>query len=265
MTVLPFTKMQGLGNDFMVVDATQHTYPLTAQLIQQWAGRHWGIGFDQLLLIEPARQVNMDFFYRIFNADGSEAEQCGNGLRCITKYIFDKKLSTQPQLKIGTLTGLHITERLANGMIRVVMGKPTYLTGLEQISIGSQTMACFSLGIGNPHTVLQVGDITKAPVAEIGSLLNQSNYFPQGVNVEFMQVITRNEVKLRVFERTIGETLACGSGACAAAVAGYLTDILSNDVTVLLPGGELLIQVAADQTITMIGPAVTVYEGSINL
>ena len=216
MTTIRFTKMHGLGNDFMVVDATQQPCLLNAGQIQQLADRHTGIGFDQLLWIEAPKHSEMDFFYRIFNVDGSEAEQCGNGLRCITRYIHTKQLSHKNPLKIGTLKGLQLAEQLAGGLIRVVMGKPNYLIGFEDILVQNQWVRSFSLGMGNPHTVIQVPDITSAKVVELGGLLNNHVHFPKGVNVEFMQILTPSRIRLRVFERAVGETLACGSGACAA-------------------------------------------------
>lgn len=265
MTTIRFTKMHGLGNDFMVIDATQQPCPLIPEQIRQLANRHMGIGFDQLLLIEPPKHKEMDFFYRIFNIDGSEAEQCGNGLRCITQYIHTKKLSLKNPLKIGTLKGIQLSEQLAGGLVRVVMGKPSYLIGFEEIQIHNQVVKSFSLGMGNPHTVILVRDVSIARVAELGKLLNNHPHFPQGINVEFMQVLTSSHIRLRVFERAVGETLACGSGACAAVAAGQAQGLLAPEVTVELPGGELWIATDSTKQLTMVGPAATVYEGKIIL
>lgn len=263
MKKIRFTKMHGLGNDFMVVNAIENPSALTPSQIRQLADRHRGVGFDQLLLIEQPQHAGMDFFYRIFNVDGSEAEQCGNGLRCIVKFIYDKQLTNNVTLRIGTLKGIQIAEPPADGLIRVVMGKPSYIKGIQQFAIGEQVINCFSLGMGNPHTVIQVSDINQAPVADVGSILNRAPEFPQGVNVEFMQIVHPNHIHLRVYERAVGETLACGSGACAAVAAGWLQGLLADKVTVSLPGGELWIEIASDHTITMQGPATTVYEGEI--
>lgn len=257
--------MHGLGNDFMVVDATRQLYSFTPAQIQQLADRHRGVGFDQLLLIEPARHEEMDFFYRIFNADGSMAEQCGNGLRCITKFIIDKGLSTRSYLRIGTAKGIQQAVLLPNGLVQVVMGKPTSLQGMTDLSVNERLIHSFSLSFGNPHTVIQVSDVMTAPVQKLGALLNQHSHFPLGVNVSFMQIASSTRMDLRVFERGVGETLACGSGACAAALAAYLQGLAADRVTVSLPGGELTITIASDHTVTMIGPAAIVYEGQVNL
>jgi diaminopimelate epimerase len=265
MTTIRFTKMHGLGNDFMVVNAIAQPYLLKAEQIRQLANRNTGIGFDQLLLIEPPRHSEMDFFYRIFNIDGSEAEQCGNGLRCITHYLQTKQLSFKNPLRIGTLKGLHLAEQLADGSIKVIIGKPSYVTGLEELQLGGQLLKCFSLNLGNPHTVIQVPNIKAAPIGKIGALFNSHPHFPNGVNVEFMQVETPSLIRLRVFERAVGETLACGSGACAAVVAGQIQGLLATKVRVELPGGSLLIETDSANRITMLGPAVTVYEGEVTL
>jgi diaminopimelate epimerase len=262
---ITFTKMHGLGNDFMVVDATRHSYSFTDTQIQRLGHRHFGVGFDQLLLIEPSRNDDMDFYYRIFNVDGKEAEQCGNGLRCIVKYIVDKGLATAKSLTIGTQKGLHGAKVLQDGQVQVSLGQPTAIQGQTTLQLGQHKVECFSLSLGNPHAVIQVEDIAQAPVNELGQLINEHGFFPAGVNVGFMQRVAANHIRLRVFERGVGETLACGSGACAAVLTGFLQQILSTMVTVALPGGELAITVDANNAVSMIGPAVTVYEGMISV
>jgi len=257
--------MHGLGNDFMVVDARSQVFSLTALQISQLADRHRGVGFDQLLLIEKPRGPEMDFFYRIFNVDGNEAEQCGNGLRCITRFIYDKGLANKQLLKIGTQKGLQLTKLLANGLIEVVMGEPSYLRGKEQLQLEQHSVEFFSLGFGNPHAVIRVDELKHAPVSHWGLALNQHSHFPQGINVGFMQIFTPEHIGLRVYERAVGETLACGSGACAAVTAGQLQGLLAAKVKVSLPGGELWIERNAQQETIMLGPAASVYEGVVTI
>lgn len=275
MSHIAFTKMQGLGNDFMVIDATRRALNLAPDLIKRWSNRHYGIGFDQLLLIEAPRSHDTDFFYRIFNADGSEVTQCGNGARCLARFVLDKGLSQKAKLSIETASSRMILEHCDDGEVKVAMGVPEF----EPASIPFQATSRAStytlmvddkpytvciLALGNPHCVLQVADVKTAPVTTVGAAIAKLAVFPQSVNVGFMQIISPQQVDLRVYERGVGETLACGSGACAAVVAGRLLNVLQEQVTVTLPGGTLSIHCPdISQVVWMKGPAVTVYEGEI--
>jgi diaminopimelate epimerase len=237
---LRFTKMQGLGNDFVVFDAINQRVELNADQYRKLADRHFGIGCDQILLIEPARLAQTDFHYRIFNADGSEVEQCGNGARCFARFVHDKGLTPKRQIPVGTAAGRILLSLESDGLIRVNMG--------------------------NPHAVLAVDAVESAPVAQLGPQIENHPDFPQRVNVGFMQRLDRQHIKLRVYERGSGETLACGSGACAAVVTGRLQGLLDARVQVNLPGGELVIEWEGEDTAVMMsGPAETVFEGTIEL
>ncbi|MBR6877005.1 MAG: diaminopimelate epimerase [Neisseriaceae bacterium] len=282
MKTLRFTKMHGLGNDFMVIDGVNQTFTPNAEQIQQWSNRHTGIGFDQLLLVEKSEQVGVDFRYRIFNADGGEVEQCGNGARCFVKFVSEKGLTDKKEIIVQTAKGL-ISPRLNdNGLITVNMGNPRFsandvpfvLRANEQDAdtsyivvngIDSAKMAILSMG--NPHAVMLVDDVTTAPVANWGAALQQHNRFPERVNVGFMQILDDQHIKLRVFERGTGETQACGTGACAAVVAGVRWQLLAQDkdVQVSLPGGDLFIRYTADNQVLMTGEACSVFEGEIAL
>jgi len=273
---LKFTKMQGLGNDFVVLDGINQAVNLDRQQIRRLADRHFGIGCDQLLLVEKA-QGQADFRYRIFNADGGEVEQCGNGARCFVRYVHDHGLTQHNEIRIETLSGV-ISPRLENdGNITVNMGKPVFeperipfvadqraLT--YQLELPDNPVTICALSMGNPHAVRVVTDITHAPVATEGALIEQHRRFPNKVNVGYLQVIDRNHIKLRVFERGAGETLACGTGACAAVVAGINLGLLDRQVVVSTQGGDLTISWQGyDEPVWMTGPAVTVFEGEINL
>ncbi|MBQ9601337.1 MAG: diaminopimelate epimerase [Neisseriaceae bacterium] len=282
MKTLRFTKMHGLGNDFMVIDGVNQTFTPNAEQIQQWSNRHTGIGFDQLLLVEKSEQVGVDFRYRIFNADGGEVEQCGNGARCFVKFVSEKGLTDKKEIIVQTAKGL-ISPRLNdNGLITVNMGNPRFsandvpfvLRANEQDAdtsyivvngIDSAKMAILSMG--NPHAVMLVDDVTTAPVANWGAALQQHHRFPERVNVGFMQILDDHHIKLRVFERGTGETQACGTGACAAVVAGVRWQLLAQDkdVQVSLPGGDLFIRYTADNQVLMTGEACSVFEGEIAL
>lgn len=282
MKTLRFTKMHGLGNDFMVIDGVNQTFTPNAEQIQQWSNRHTGIGFDQLLLVEKSEQVGVDFRYRIFNADGGEVEQCGNGARCFVKFVSEKGLTDKKEIIVQTAKGL-ISPRLNdNGLITVNMGNPRFsaddvpfvLRANEQDAdtsyivvngIDSAKMAILSMG--NPHAVMLVDDVTTAPVANWGAALQQHHRFPERVNVGFMQILDDQHIKLRVFERGTGETQACGTGACAAVVAGVRWQLLAQDkdVQVSLPGGDLFIRYTADNQVLMTGEACSVFEGEIAL
>jgi len=273
---LKFTKMQGLGNDFVVLDGINQLVNLDQQQIRLLADRHFGIGCDQLLLVEKAAG-QADFRYRIFNADGSEVEQCGNGARCFVRYVHDHGLTQKNEIRIETLSGVISPKLEINGNVTVNMGKPIFepekipfvaekyaLT--YQLEIQGKPVTISALSMGNPHAVRVVQDIENAPVDAEGALIETHPRFPKRVNVGYMQVTDRNHIKLRVFERGAGETLACGTGACAAVVAGINLGLLDNQVTVRTRGGELTISwQGQDEPVWMTGPAVTVFEGVINL
>jgi len=275
--MLSFMKMHGLGNDFVVIDAINQKVDLTTQQIQFIADRHFGIGCDQVLLVEPARALDTDFYYRIFNADGSEVEQCGNGARCFANFVHIAGLSDKEILHVGTLSGSIHLKHEENGQVRVNMGAPELdpkLIPFEAeaqskyypIEVDDKSFKVAAVSMGNPHAVIQVKSVADAPVEEIGSLVERHPRFPQRVNVGFMAVKDRQHIDLRVFERGAGETLACGSGACAAVVAGRVNGLLDEQVEVNLPGGTLMISWAGgDAPVWMSGPAVQVFEGKIKL
>ncbi|PKM28912.1 MAG: diaminopimelate epimerase [Gammaproteobacteria bacterium HGW-Gammaproteobacteria-11] len=275
--LLRFTKMHGLGNDFMVIDlVTQHAQ-LTAKQISQWSNRHTGIGFDQLLLVEPPNNPDMDFRYRIFNADGGEVEQCGNGARCFARFVLDKRLTAKSTIHVETSGGPIVLEVRKDGQITVDMGAPRFSPAeipfqadSEALSyplvVGEQQLQVSALSMGNPHCVTLVDNLDQYPVAEIGPLVERHARFPRAVNAGFMQLVDRHHARLRVYERGVGETLACGTGACAAAVAGIRLGHLESPVSIDLPGGTLQIEWAGPgQSVMMTGPATRVYEGQIRL
>ncbi|MEE9451754.1 MAG: diaminopimelate epimerase [Gammaproteobacteria bacterium] len=272
-----FTKMHGLGNDFIIIDGVHQTIQLNKKIVQQYADRHLGIGFDQCLLIEKPSQENADFDVRIFNADGSEAEQCGNGIRCVARFIVDKKLSHKKDLQLAIAKNIISTKIETDDTVRVNMGQPQLqpqqipMVAAQQalsypIRIENNTINVHAIGMGNPHAVILVDDIQQAPVKTLGATLTQHACFPQGANIGFMQILNPQHIQLRVVERGVGETLACGSGACAAMVAGRLAHDLEEHVTVSLPGGDLKIAWAGHGAdVYMTGPAVFVFEGSIEI
>ena len=275
--LLRFTKMHGLGNDFIVFDLITQSLHVDARLIRHLADRHRGIGGDQVLVIEPPTDPEMDFRYRIFNQDGSELGQCGNGARCVALYIREKRLSAKRRLRVETLGG-PLDLLLGKGtVVSVGMGvprlQPQEIPFEADLQASSYTLdadgECLEISavsMGNPHAVLLVENVDLAPVAELGPRLETHPRFPEGANIGFMQVIDRTEVRLRVFERGAGETLACGSGACAAVVAGRLRDLLDERVRVYLPGGYLQIEWRGEgEPLLMSGPATTVFEGQISL
>ena len=278
--LLRFTKMHGLGNDFMMVDLVSQHVTLSPELIKALSDRRLGIGFDQLLTVQVPTKPDKDFRYSIYNADGSEAEQCGNGARCFLTFVRDEGLTTKSTIKLETLNG-NITCKLEkNGNVTVDMGKPTlqpskvpFVADRTQasydLSLGPDYPDMFSvsaLSVGNPHAVINVPAVDNAPVLQVGSLIERHPRFPEGVNVGFMQVVTRKKIKLRVFERGVGETKACGSGACAAVVAGRLQGLLDDTVDVQLTGGHLSINWGGkNETIKMTGPASKVYKGGVQI
>lgn len=274
---LKFTKMQALGNDFIVLNGITQKVDLTPTQYQHLANRHFGIGCDQFLIIEAARQADTDFYYRIINADGGEVEQCGNGARCFAKYVFEKGLTRKREIRVETVSGI-IVPRLENDdQVTVNMGSPRFdplqipfLAKAAAITypllIGNIEREISVVSMGNPHAVQIVEDLSQAPVGEEGPLIENHLRFPQRVNAGYMQIIDRNHIQLRVYERGAGETLACGTGACAAVVSGIRRGLLDPKVEVTARGGKLIINwPGEDQPVLMTGPAVTVYEGEIKL
>lgn len=288
MTTLPFTKMEGLGNDFVVIDATRTPFTLGPSDIRRIADRRFGVGCDQLLVVEPARgtedvrachadarapDLHADFRYRIFNADGSEVEQCGNGARCFVVFVREHGLTDKREIRVETAGGLIVPRLEDDGEVTVDMGAPRFdpatlpFTGgtgaiVESLDIDGTPVQISAVSMGNPHAVQLVVDVDAAPVAAEGPLIEHHPRFPQRVNAGFMQVVDRATIRLRVFERGTGETLACGTGACAAVVAGRRRGLLDERVRVITRGGDLTIAWKGDgSTVTMKGPARTVFEG----
>lgn len=274
---IQFSKMHGLGNDFVVIDNVTQNVFFSKEKIQQIADRNFGIGFDQLLLVEPPYDPEQDFHYRIFNADGSEVSQCGNGARCFAKFVKMKGLINRNKVVVSTKSGKMVLYLEKDGQVTVNMGRPVFEPdkiplsankeeGTYIIRAGEQTVFAGSVSMGNPHCVMEVDDITTADVATIGPLLEKHERFPEGVNVGFMQIINPNHIKLRVFERGAGETLACGSGACAAVAIGQIQGKLNNEVNVDLPGGSLKIRwQGRDNVLKMTGPAEHIFDGILQL
>jgi diaminopimelate epimerase len=277
MRSLKFSKMHGLGNDFVVIDAVRQQVELDADVVRWLADRRFGIGCDQLLLVEAARLPATDFHYRIFNADGSEVEQCGNGARCFARFVRDQGLTDKDVIPVGTAAGairLHVE---SDGRVRVDMGVPVleparipFLADTEAVlydlEVDGERLMIGAVSMGNPHAVLLVDDVDTAPVARLGPLIERHRRFPRRVNVGFMQVQGPEWIRLRVFERGAGETLACGTGACAAVVSGRIRGLLGPRVRVGLPGGELIIEwPGPGQAVLMTGPAERVFDGEIVL
>ncbi len=272
MLYLPFTKMQGLGNDFVVLNNMAQTLHLTSAQLQQFADRHFGVGCDQILFLDPPPTQEVDFGYRIFNADGSSAEQCGNGARCLAKFIQQQQLSSKTSLKIATSNTVMEVQLLNDDKVSVNMGAPQFSPEslpilLPQqkkyvLQIEQQMWNFNALSMGNPHAVLKVEDVMSMDINSIGAAFNAHPVFPKGVNVGFMQILSRSQLRLRVFERGCGETLACGSGACAAVVAARLQDEIDPAAEVLLPGGTLQIEwLGSSHPVWMTGAATTVFTG----
>lgn len=274
---LPFTKMHGLGNDFIVIDAFDREINLEPDTIRKLADRHFGIGFDQLLLLSRPATSGADVNYRIFNSDGGEVSQCGNGARCVATFLHDSGRISKPEIVAETNEGILRLYRLDNGLVRVNMGVPRFepadipLRSAErqlryQLTVNQQVLEFNALSMGNPHAVITVPDTETAPVAELGSQIQRESFFPESVNVGFMQVIDAAHIRLRVYERGAGETLACGSGACAAVVAGVLEGQLQADVNVSLRGGDLLVSWGGEgEPVWITGPAMTVFEGHVSI
>jgi len=275
--LLKFTKMHGAGNDFVVVDMISQRCKLRPRDIRMLADRHFGIGCDQVLLVEPPGKPDVDFRYRIFNADGTEVEQCGNGARCFARFVREKKLTSKSVIRVETAAGV-IELRVRNRQqVEVAMGTPRFEPAEVPIvasgrapsyplQVAGQTLEIGALSMGNPHAVLRVDDVNTAELERLGPLVESHPDFPQKVNVGFMQVVSENEIRLRVFERGVGETLACGTGACAAVVYGITRGWLQDPVTVNLPGGKLSVSWAGDsQPVIMTGPTAVVFEGTIRI
>ncbi len=275
--IIHFTKMHGLGNDFVVIDAINQDIQLTAEQIRKISDRHFGVGCDQLLLVEPPVSQDADFKYRIFNADGGEVSQCGNGARCFARFVRDKQLSDKDEITVDTDAGqlvLHFTDE---DLITVNMGIPKHEpkaipvraeqeSRFYSVNVNGAEKAFGAVSMGNPHAVLQVNDVNTAPVETLGKALESHIFFPERANIGFMQIIDRQNIKLRVYERGAAETLACGSGACAAVVIGIEQKLLDNEVNVQLPGGSLQISWSGRGTpVMMTGPAERVFEGQIDL
>lgn len=274
---LEFTKMHGLGNDFLMLDLVTQRVRLDEALIRRLSDRHFGVGFDQLLVVEPPHHPDVDFRYRIFNADGSEVSQCGNGARCFARFVRDRRLTRKDTLRVETASGIITLQIDSQGWVTVDMGPPRLEPNQipfsaeraeldYRIEVEGARYQIAAISMGNPHAVLRVEDVDSAPVGTLGPLLESHPRFPERVNVGFMQVLNRQEIKLRVFERGAGETLACGTGACAAAVAAMRWGLVDRDITVHLPGGPLRIRWNHDQaSVLMTGPTARVYEGTLRI
>jgi diaminopimelate epimerase len=274
---LPFTKMHGLGNDFVVLDAVTRRVELAPAQIQWIARRRFGIGCDQVLVLQAAERSGVDFYFRIFNADGSEAEQCGNGARCLARFVHERGLSDKTQIKLQSLGGVISLKLEADGRVTADMGIPVFEPArvpfeaktqqvVYDLDIGAAQVQVSVLSLGNPHAVQVVDELSDAVVFSQGPLVERHPRFPKRVNAGFMQVLDRRHVRLRVHERGVGETLACGSGACAAVVAGCRRGLLADNVEVALPGGSLRVLWAGEgEPVFMTGPTVSAYEGIIDL
>jgi len=272
-----FSKMHGLGNDFLVLDnVTQNVY-LPNDQIRRLADRNFGVGFDQLLVVEPPYDPDLDFHYRIYNADGSEVSQCGNGARCFARFVRMKGLINRNKIRVSTQSGKMTLFIERDGNVTVTMPVPQFeptkipftaqkVEGTYILRSDEDTVLCGAVSLGNPHCVLTVDDIITAPVKKLGEQLSTHERFPKGVNVGFMEVISPEYIKLRVYERGAEETLACGSGACAAVVIGQTQKKLAKQVTVELPGGKLRIYwKGPGNPVKMTGPAVHVFDGQLQL
>lgn len=274
---IEFTKMQGLGNDFVVIDAVRQSVDLTSEQLRRLADRHLGVGCDQVLVVEPSGDPEFDFRYRIYNADGGEVEQCGNGARCFARFVREKGLTEKSRIRVVTSGGPMELNVGPDESVNVSIGVPEFEPGgvpfdaperrpTYDLDVNGRGIEISVLAIGNPHAVLRVEDMRRAPVAELGPLIESHPRFPRRVNAGFMEVVDRGRIRVRVFERGVGETLACGSGACAAAVAGIQSGELDNEVQVEVQGGVLSVHWWGDgQPVWMSGPADTVFDGRIAL
>lgn len=274
---LKFSKMHGLGNDFVVLDGVRQQFSLMPEQLRYLADRHFGVGCDQILVVEKPTQAGVDFRYRIFNADGGEVEQCGNGARCFVRFVHEQGLTEQREIRVETMKGI-ITPRLeGDGNVTVDMGIPRFLPReipflhdedviVHYLDVADETLEISVVSMGNPHAVQVVACVDLAPVAAQGPLIESHTRFPQRVNAGFMQVVDKHAIRLRVYERGSGETMACGTGACAAVVAGIRRGLLESPVRVTTRGGDLNIAWGGDgRPVRMTGPAVTVFNGEIEL
>jgi diaminopimelate epimerase len=274
---LKFSKMHGLGNDFVVLDGFRQSLSLSPEQLCYLADRHFGVGCDQILLVEKATQPGVDFCYRIFNADGGEVEQCGNGARCFVRFVHEQGLTEKREIRVETMSGIIAPRLEGDGNVTVDMGVPRFLPAeipfladddviVHMLDVADETLETSVVSMGNPHAVQVVASVDTAPVAEHGPLIENHHRFPQRVNAGFMQIVDRHAIKLRVYERGAGETMACGTGACAAVVAGIRRGLLDSPVRVTTRGGDLNIAWGgADRPVMMTGPAVTVFTGEIEL
>ena len=275
--LLKFTKMQGAGNDFVVVDAVNQQVALDADTARRIADRHFGVGCDQILLIERPRTPGTDFYYRIYNADGDEVQHCGNGARCFLRYVRDKGLTDKTRIRVETLSGVIVPTLESDGQVTVDMGPPEFEPAkipfiadqrapTYRIEVGGQSVEISALSMGNPHAVQAVDNVQRAPVLTQGPLIEHHPRFPQRTNAGYMEVVDRRRIRLRVYERGAGETLACGTGACAAVVAGITRGYLDSPVNVHTRGGRLSIAWAGGKReVMMTGPAEPVFEGAIEI
>ncbi|MGK2946050.1 MAG: diaminopimelate epimerase [Candidatus Malihini olakiniferum] len=274
---MQFAKMHSLGNDFMVVDAVTQNVYFSPELIRRLSDRHRGIGFDQLLVVEPPYDPELDFNYRIFNVDGREVTQCGNGARCFARFVRIKGLTNKRDIVVSTHSWRMVLSVTGNELVRVNMGKPDFepqhvpfrAEKAEKTYIlraNNHMIICGVVSMGNPHCVIQVENVDTANVGILGPILERHERFPERVNVGFMQIIDRRHIRLRVYERGTGETQACGSGACAAFVVGMQQGLLADEVRVSLPGGDLDIHwKGVGHPLYMTGPAIYVYDGVLHL
>lgn len=274
---LKFSKMHGLGNDFVVLDGVRQQVSLSPEQLVYLADRHFGVGCDQILLVEKTAQLGIDFRYRIFNADGGEVEQCGNGARCFVRFVHDQGLTDKRQIRVETLKGTIEPRLEADGNVTVDMGEPRFLPAeipfmadedviIHLLDVADETLETTVVSMGNPHAVQVVDDVETHPVGQHGPLIERHERFPKRVNAGFMQIVDRHSIKLRVYERGSGETMACGTGACAAAVAGIRRGLLDSPVRVTTRGGDLSIAWGGlGRPVLMTGPAVTVFSGEIEL
>jgi diaminopimelate epimerase len=270
---LRFTKMEGLGNDFVVIDGIGQEVDLSAKQIQRLADRHFGVGCDQVLVVEKPTRPGVDFRYRIFNADGGEVEQCGNGARCFVRFVLDRGLTHKRAIRVQTLGGIIEPRIEEDGQVTVAMGTPHFAPGeipfigeedavVQPLDLDNLQVMITALSIGNPHAVQVVQSVDDAPVTTQGPLIERHPRFPRGVNAGYMQVVDRANIRLRVWERGAGETLACGTGACAAVVAGITRGLLDSKVRVRTRGGALEIEwTGPGRDVLMTGPAIAVFEG----
>jgi diaminopimelate epimerase len=274
---LKFSKMHVLGNDFMIIDAITQRLHLSPECIQKWSDRHLGIGFDQLLLLEPPVQHHLDFYYRVFNSDGNEVSQCGNGACCIAMFVLKQCLIQKHEIHISTTSSVMILNIQKNHTVQLTMPEPNFLPEkipllyndkqtLYSVVIQDQTITFGAVSVGNPHCIIQVDDCTLAPIETIGPVLSTHPIFPENTNVSFMQIINRQLIHLRVYERGVGETSACGSGASAAVAFGIFQGKLDHNVTVILPGGPIIIKWdGTSYPLYLTAEPTFVYEGVINI